>query len=240
MVTDNLKSEQGSILQDIDRHQKGASRLYERLACYDLIIFDMDGTLYFQRGMQIRMALRLIKHCVSCKRGFKDISLILKYRKLREEWDSSQAIDDDELYHKLEEQTGMSSDTVGEVIQEWMFDNPMDVVRQCRDKALLGVIDRLVSDGKRVCIYSDYPTEDKCDAVGLSEDMPQYYCGQDEIKTMKPNPSALFYIMSEYPETVKEKVIMVGDRADRDKAAADNAGIASLILGRFKVFRYFH
>ena len=30
--------------------------LYDRLSKYDLIIFDVDGTLYFQRGMQIRMA----------------------------------------------------------------------------------------------------------------------------------------------------------------------------------------
>ena len=239
-MTDNLKAEQESGIKDRDRLPKGALRLYEKLACYDLIIFDMDGTLYFHRGMQVRMALRLIRHCLSDKRGFKDLSLILKYRKLREEWDSSQAIDDDELYHKLEERTGTASDTVGEVIQEWMFDNPMDVVRQCRDKALLGVIDRLISDGKRVCIYSDYPTEDKCDAVGLPENVPQYYCGQDEIKTMKPNPSALFYIRNKYPDIAKDKVIMVGDRADRDKVAADNVGIASLILGRFKFFRYLH
>ncbi len=233
-----MKAGQKTVSQDGSRQQKGALRLYEKLARYDLIIFDMDGTLYFQTGMRIRMALMLIRHCLSGRKGFRDLSLILKYRKLREEWNSLETIDDDQLYHKLKERTGTAADVVGEVIQEWMFDNPVDVVRRCRDKALLGIIDRLITDGKQVCVYSDYPTEDKCRAVYLSEDVPQYYCGQEEIKNMKPNPSALFYIMNEYPEIAKDKVIMVGDRADRDKAAADNAGIASLILGRLKIFRY--
>ena len=208
-----------------------AERLYDRLSAYDLIIFDMDGTLYFQRGMRFRMAMRLIRHALSEKHGIRDLSLILKYRRLREKWDSSMTIDDEGLFALLSEQTGTDINVTRDVITEWMFVNPMDAVRECRDQELIKVIGRLLSDGKQVCIYSDYPTADKCRAVGLPETIPQYYCGQDEIKTMKPNPSGLFYILSRYPGIPKNKAIMVGDRADRDGSAADNAGIASLILG---------
>lgn len=213
--------------------------LYDKLREYDLIIFDMDGTLYFQRGMQIRMALRLISHAFASRGGVKDIIVISRYRKLRETWNAGDQMDEEELYQTVAKKTGMDAGRVRTVIKEWMFVKPMDAVRECRDEVLVMTIRKLISEGKSVCIYSDYPTEDKCDAVGLPGDIPQYYCGKGEIKTLKPNPSALFYIMNDYPDIHKSKVIMVGDRADRDKAAADNAGIDSLILGRFRIFRYF-
>ncbi|MBQ7583661.1 MAG: HAD-IA family hydrolase [Lachnospiraceae bacterium] len=214
-----------------------SSRLYDTLSKYDLIIFDMDGTLYFQRGMQIRMAFRLISHAFAVKGGLKDLRAILKYRKLREGWDSSSSVDEDRLYSAVADDMGMNASRVRDVIKEWMLEKPMDVVGECRDEALMGVIKRLISDGKRVCIYSDYPTEDKCRAVGLNEDIPQYYCGKGEIKTLKPNPSALFYIMNDYPDIHKSRAVMVGDRADRDKACADSAGMDSIILARFRLLR---
>ena len=211
--------------------------LYDKLSRYDLIIFDMDGTLYFQRGMQIRMALRLISHVFSEKGGLKDLRIIQKYRKLREKWDSSNSLDEARLYSAVADDLGMNASRVRDVIREWMFEKPMDVVKECRDGALIETIERLISDGKKVCIYSDYPTEDKCRAVGLSGDIPQYYCGKDDIKTLKPNPSALFYIMNDHQDITRDKVIIVGDRADRDRACAENAGIDSIILGRFKLSR---
>ena len=212
-------------------------RLYDTLSKYDLIIFDMDGTLYFQRGMQLRMAFRLISHVFASKGGLRDLRMILKYRKLREHWDSRASVDEGRLYSKVADDMGINASRVRDVIREWMFEKPMDVVGECRDEALIEVIRRLISDGKRVCIYSDYPTEDKCRAVGLMDDIPQYYCGKDDIKTLKPNPSALFYIMNAYPDIHVNSAVMVGDRADRDKACADNAGMASIILARFKVLR---
>ena len=211
--------------------------LYDRLSKYDLIIFDMDGTLYFQRGMQIRMGLRLVRHALTSKHGFRDLSVILRYRKLREHWDSQSSMDDEKLYGTLAESMRLPADHVRDTVHEWMLVKPMDVVRECRDGVLCETIRRLLSDGKRVCIYSDYPTEDKCRAVGLPDDIPQFYCGKGEVKTLKPNPSALFYIMNVYPDIQRNKMIMVGDRADRDKAAADNAGIDSMILARLEIIR---
>ncbi|MCR5773897.1 MAG: HAD family hydrolase [Lachnospiraceae bacterium] len=211
--------------------------LYKKLSGYDLIVFDMDGTLYYQRGMQINMAFRLIGHALF-EGGLKDLRLILKYRKLREDWDASKKMNDEDLYASLSEETGKAKEDIRQTIRTWMFEKPMDVVSKCRDEKLVKVIEQLISDGKQVCIYSDYPTEDKVRAVGLPSGIPQYYCGQEDIRTMKPNPSGLFYIMSRYPSVLKDKVIMVGDRADRDGAVADNAGTASLIVGRFRLLRY--
>ena len=213
------------------------SGLYDKLSGYDLIIFDMDGTLYFQRIMQIRMALRLIKNVFTSRQGLRDLFVILKYRRMREEWDSLNSMDDERLYSALAGDRGLTADEVRGIIRKWMFTDPMDVVRECRDEVLLRIMERLLSEGKRICIYSDYPTEDKCQALGLGTGIAQYYCGKDGIRTLKPNPSALFYILNEYSDIRKSSVIMVGDRADRDKAAADNAGIDSLILARYRILR---
>jgi HAD superfamily hydrolase (TIGR01549 family) len=213
-------------------------KLYDRLKEYDLIVFDMDGTLYFQRGMQLAMAVRLMRHALTAKHGFRHLSLILSYRKLREEWDSMRAVTDDELFDSLSRKSGVSPEDIKDLISKWMFDEPMDVVRKCRDRDLIDTMEALKAAGSKIVIYSDYPTEEKCRAVGL-EDYDQIYCGMDEIKTMKPNPSGLFYIMNSYGNVPAAKVIMVGDRDDRDGAAAKAAGTDSLILRRFKVFRYF-
>ncbi len=212
-------------------------KLYENLSDYDLIIFDMDGTLYFQTAMRLTMAVRLIRHAFTGKCGIRDLKVILEYRREREAWDSLSEMDDDELFNKVGEKLGIHSEEIAGIVNRWMFENPMDVVRCCRDRKLIRIMDNLLNEGRKVCIYSDYATEDKVDALVLDESLTQYYCGKDDIKTMKPNPSGLFYIMSKYPEIDKSKVILVGDRSDRDKAAADNAGIDSKILPKFKLIR---
>ena len=214
-------------------------KLYKRLSGYGLIIFDMDGTLYFQKGMQIRMALALIGCALTGRHGFRDLRLILKYRKLRETWDSEREVDDEEIYKELSGMTGMDSSGIGDIISLWMFDRPLDIVRRCRDRDLIEVIKRLKHEGKKVCVYSDYPTEDKCRAVGLGDDIPQFYPGQEKggISTLKPNPAGLIYIMNRYPDIAPEDTVMIGDRYEKDAAAAEGAGIDSIILKRFKLQR---
>ena len=212
-------------------------KLCDKLSKYDLIVFDMDGTLYFQKSMQLRMGLKLLGHAVFHKGGAKDLKVILNYRKLREKWDSTKEADDDALFEELSKNSGKSSAQIKETIDEWMFKIPLDIVKESRDSRLIETIGKLLEDGKKICVYSDYAAADKCRAVGLAEDIRIYCCGDGNIRTMKPNPAGLNFILSQYPDVDKDKAIMVGDRKDRDGKAAENAGIDSLILKRFKVGR---
>ncbi|MBQ9048609.1 MAG: HAD family hydrolase [Solobacterium sp.] len=213
------------------------SRLYDILSGYDLILFDMDGTLYFQRAMQMRMALKLLGHAVSSTKGIRDIRIISVFRKLREQWDSSTPMDDAVLYRQTAGKTGASAEETEQVIRKWMFEVPMHAVATSADKELALVIDKLLADGRHVCIYSDYETEGKCAALHIPDAVRQYYCGKGAITTMKPNPAGILEVLKQYPDIPADKAVMVGDRMDRDGEAAAQAGIAGIILGKFRLQR---
>ncbi|MCR5652081.1 MAG: HAD hydrolase-like protein [Lachnospiraceae bacterium] len=212
-------------------------RLYKKLSSYSLIIFDMDGTMYLQKSMQIRMGLRLMAHAFFSKGGMREMRTVLDYRKLREGWDSSKQADDNTFFAELSKKYGTDAEEIKSIIQKWMFEIPLDAVRRSGDRELAEVLKRLKSDGKEVCIYSDYPAKDKCAALDLPEDLKIFCCGDEGIRTMKPNPAGLNFIMEQYPDISGDRVIMTGDRKDRDGEAALAAGIDSVILGRFKLIR---
>ena len=212
-------------------------KLYKKLSDYSLIVFDMDGTMYFQKSMQVRMGIRLMMHALFDKGGMKDMKIILGYRKLREDHDSSQEADDDVFFSRLSEQYGTDMERIRQIIDRWMFVLPLDAVKLSADHDLAEVVRALLSDGKEVCIYSDYPAKDKCEALGLPKDLMIFCCGDDGIRKMKPDPEGLGFIMGHYPDIPKEKIVMTGDRKDRDALAAANAGIDSVILGRFRIQR---
>lgn len=53
---------------------------------YKTVIFDLDGTLYFQKPFRICMAKFLIKRILTHPGAIKDVMIIMKYRKVRENW----------------------------------------------------------------------------------------------------------------------------------------------------------
>ncbi len=212
-------------------------RLHEKLSSYSLIIFDMDGTMYFQKSMQIRMGARLVMHALFHRGGMKDMKLVLDYRKMRENWDSSKEASDDVFFSELSARHGVEKERVAAVISKWMFEIPMDAVASSADKDLANTVERLLYEGKKVCIYSDYPAKDKCEALGLPEDMEIFSCGDGGIGKMKPDPEGILCISKLHPDIPKNEIIMVGDRMDRDGLAAKAAGVDCVILDRFRFSR---
>ena len=212
-------------------------KLYEKLKGYDLIVFDMDGTLYFQKSLQIRMACRLIKHAAFHIRGFKELRAVLNYRKIREKWDVGKSMDEDGIFKEVSVKTGLKEKDIKDVIDRWMFKEPLRAVKASKDKRLADVINALLSDGKNVCIYSDYPAADKAAVLDVDKRVRIFSAGSDGIETLKPDPSGLLKVISKYPGTGRDRVIMVGDRKDRDGRAAEGAGVRYVILKRFMISR---
>lgn len=54
---------------------------------YQVVIFDLDGTLYFQRPFRLRMIGFLAGYILTHPRCAKDFLIIKKYRKVREAWE---------------------------------------------------------------------------------------------------------------------------------------------------------
>lgn len=211
---------------------------------YKLIIFDMDGTLYFQRPLQIHMALKMVLSCLK-PGGLSEVMTVLKFRKLREHWDTLADKDtisqtdvnmDNAQYAHLSAQTGIPTETIAKAVQKWIYDEPLNIICNYRDHALFEIIKKYHLSEKQVVIYSDYPAIDKRDALKLPA-IPCFYGGQKEISCMKPDPKGLTYIMSVYGITDPSEVLMVGDRQSKDGHAAISADTDYLILKKHKFQR---
>lgn len=194
---------------------------------YDLYVFDVDGTLYYQNKLRLIMGKRLLMYYLLHPLKFKDLIIIKNFRSLREN-----AKDTNGLFDITAKKCNVSVSRVNEVIKKWIYENPIDALIASKDDTLLAIIDKLKADGKTVAIWSDYEADDKLKALKLSRDYV-YTAEQERVGELKPSPKGLNLIMSDL-NVPKDKTIMIGDRMVKDGEAAKKAGCDYLILSKSK------
>lgn len=203
-----------------------------RLDEYKLVIWDLDGTLYFQKEFRLKMAMVLARKLVFTPKHWKEAFVILKYRSLREKWDASDTGTDleERQYAETGKSFSMSGEQVKAIISRWMLEEPLLHLIAYRDEKAAQTIVKLQEKGIRTIVYSDYPTVDKLKALEIN--VTESFAATDEvISCMKPNPKGLEYIINKY-QIAKEDTIMIGDRMEKDGEAAIAVGIDYLILKR--------
>lgn len=194
---------------------------------YDLYVFDVDGTLYYQNKLRLIMGKRLLMYYLLHPLKFKDLIIIKNFRSLREN-----AKDTNGLFDITAKKCNVSVSRVNEVIKKWIYENPIDALIASKDDTLLAIIDKLKANGKTVVIWSDYEADDKLKALKLSTDYV-YTAEQERVGELKPSPKGLNLIMSDL-NVPKDKTIMIGDRMVKDGEAAKKAGCDYLILSKSK------
>ena len=194
---------------------------------YDLYVFDVDGTLYYQNKLRLIMGKRLLMYYLLHPLKFKDLIIIKNFRSLREN-----ALDTNGLFDITAKKCNVSVSRVNEVIKKWIYENPIDALIASKDDTLLAIIDKLKANGKTVAIWSDYEADDKLKALQLSIDYV-YTAEQERVGELKPSPKGLKLIMSDL-RVAKDKTIMIGDRMVKDGEAAKKAGCDYLILSKSK------
>lgn len=194
---------------------------------YDLYVFDVDGTLYYQNKLRLIMGKRLLMYYLLHPLKFKDLIIIKNFRSLREN-----AKDTNGLFDITAKKCNVSVSRVNEVIKKWIYENPIDALIASKDDTLLAIIDKLKANGKTVAIWSDYEADDKLKALQLSIDYV-YTAEQERVGELKPSQKGLNLIMSDL-NVPKDKTIMIGDRMVKDGEAAKKAGCDYLILSKSK------
>lgn len=197
---------------------------------YDLYVFDVDGTLYYQNKLRLIMGSRLLVYYLLHPLKYKDLIIIKNFRALREN-----AKDTNGLFDITAKKCKVSVSRVEEVIKKWIYENPIDALIASKDDTLLAIIDKLKANGKTVAIWSDYEADDKLKALKLSTDYV-YSAEQERVGELKPSPKGLNLIMSDL-NVPKDKTIMIGDRMVKDGEAAKKAGCDYLILSKSKIKR---
>lgn len=192
-----------------------------------LVVFDVDGTLYRQRQLRLRMALELLMHS-ALKRDPKIIAVLAAYRRVRERLGPEQVIDfEDALIAQTAAATAVSPDEVRSVVSEWIERRPLRYLAACRYPGLSQLFAGLRRGGKSIGVLSDYPAKAKLDALGLTADHV-VFAGDEGIGLLKPHPRGLEFLMAAAGVEPHETVV-VGDRVDRDGLAAQRAGAQALI-----------
>lgn len=206
---------------------------------YDVFIFDLDGTLYYQKPFRRKMLFVLLWHVLAHPMSIKDLFLIKTYRQVREQWEKyeKEAFSrapfetkmslDERQYAYVAAQKGVEPERVKCAVELFMLEMPLRVLPPYRDEILGGLVKRLKKEEKTVVIYSDYPVEDKLKCLGIEADAC-YTSGDEAIGCMKPDPKGIQVILSAFGCSSADAV-MIGDRYEKDGAAAERSGVDYII-----------
>jgi putative hydrolase of the HAD superfamily len=195
-----------------------------------LVAFDVDGTLYDQRGLRLCMLREMLGAAVRNREiGF--IRILSAYRRIREHL--GEALQEDfeqQLIARTAAQVGCSAQQVQSTAAEWLERRPLPHLLRYRYAHLPELFRGLRQQGRQIGIFSDYPARDKLAAMQLEADVIVSAVDAD-VRVLKPHPKGLQVLMSRAGVSASE-TILIGDRAERDGSAARAAQAACLLLSR--------
>lgn len=193
-----------------------------------LVVFDVDGTLYDQRGLRLRMLREMLLAAVR-NRDIRFIRILRTYRRIREHL--GEALHEDfeqELTSQTAVLVGCTEQQVQATASEWLERRPLRHLIQYRFPHLPELFQRLRAQGKRIGIFSDYPAREKVAALQLEADI-LVSAGDVDVGVLKPHPKGLQVLMAR-AATDPARTLMIGDRVERDGAVARAADVRALIL----------
>lgn len=193
----------------------------------DLVVFDVDGTLYDQRRLRFAMLRRLLAAAWQT-RSLDTLRTLRTFRHVREALGDQPQADFMRLqYARTAAQHNKTEGEVRALTNEWMERQPLPFLGGCRYPHLDALFAGLRDAGKQVAVFSDYPATDKLAALGLHAN--PVVCATDaDIGRLKPDPSGLLAILRR-TGVPAQRALMIGDRFDRDGMAASRAGMRALI-----------
>ncbi|WP_375194390.1 HAD family hydrolase [Sphingobium sp.] len=197
-----------------------AAVLWDR---FDLIIFDMDGTLYDQSRLRRRMLVMLLAE-IARSRSMAVPQLLRAFRRQRERLADAMEADFARLQYVL---PGHDPERVRAIVTEWMEERPLPSLRALRTAGVAELFTRL-SGNHVLAIHSDYRAERKLAALGLDAHLT---LAAEDVGRLKPDPAGLYRLMAQ-ARTEPARTLMIGDRDERDGEAARRAGVRALIRGR--------
>ncbi|WP_245277957.1 hypothetical protein [Rhizobium leguminosarum] len=101
------------------------------------VIFDVDGTLYNQRRLRLRMAVELIVDAVA-RGSLTNLRVLRAYRSLRETI-GEEEIDDFQacLMARTVARTGQPAERIEAIVSEWIERRPLAYIASCRYDGLV-------------------------------------------------------------------------------------------------------
>src|SRR5689334_4088983 len=131
------------------------------------VLFDIDGTLYWQPPLRLAMALEMAV-CATGARARRDLRTVLAFRRVREELRHGDGRDEglaERQYTAVAHQLACPPADVERAVNEWIYRRPLKWLQYVRRGGLVELLDWLRQRGVRCGVFSDYPAEDKLAAL---------------------------------------------------------------------------
>ncbi|MGC4234638.1 MAG: HAD family hydrolase [Niabella sp.] len=200
-----------------------------QLGTIKLVIFDVDGTLYNQRKLQFSMGLSLLKYYLVHPFEIKDLYILYQFRKEREKRSGYNSANlNEEQYQWCANKLHIPVKQVKAIVSKWIYDRPLQYLRNTKYSGTTALFDALRRQNIKIAAYSDYPANDKLNAMDLQTDI-SVSSTDAEINSFKPSPRAIYFICKEL-NIAKEACLFIGDRDSRDGQCARNAGVRYIVL----------
>jgi len=195
-----------------------------------LVVFDVDGTLYDQRGLRLCMLREMLLAALR-KRDIHFIRILSAYRRIREQLGDELHEDfERELASRTAASVGCSLERVQSTAAEWLEKRPLRHLSRYRYPRLPELFRGLRKHGKQIGIFSDYPAREKLQAMGLDADFV-VCAGDADVGVLKPHAKGLRVLMARAAADPAQTVL-IGDRPERDGLAAQGAEVRALIRSR--------
>jgi phosphoglycolate phosphatase/putative hydrolase of the HAD superfamily len=194
---------------------------------FKAVIFDVDGTLYNQRPLLRAILLRFAaEYWRKPALGARTALVLQAYRRGQEEL-RSQPYSAGAHLNLAAEKSGVPVSEVREITERWMEAEPLDLLAPCVYSGAAGLLEELADLDIPCGIFSDYPAQDKLNAMRLTSFFNCVKCA-DELGWLKPDPRGLLAVLKSMG-VEPGAAIYIGDRwIDHD--AAIRAGMKVTLI----------
>jgi HAD superfamily hydrolase (TIGR01509 family) len=198
------------------------------------VVFDVDGTLYSQPALRLRMVMRLLASAaLRPKKLMAEWKMVSRFRVaqeiLRRRGNQSPDLAREQLRMAVRK-GGLDEEKVLNTVLYWMETVPLDHIPACARRNLPLLIEGLRRSGLKIGVFSDYPCEKKLRALGILPLVDAALCSTDEsVGAFKPHPAG-FRAAAERLGLDPAEVLYVGDRVEVDAEGAKAAGMKAAIV----------
>lgn len=188
------------------------------------VTFDLDGTLYDSRSLKRHFALHNILFLRSIRQ-----TLAVRESMRGQEFEDGAAFRTAEMT-MVAQRLGITVPNAHRRVERLLGERLNRSLGKIGPRPdVIPVLDRLLSEGIKIAVVSDYAVTEKLDALGLSHLPWSARIAADGIGALKPSPRA-FVEATEQLKIPPHEILHVGDREDTDGKGAREAGFGVFIL----------
>jgi len=202
------------------------------------IVTDVDGTLYDQRQLRGRMLASLVRaHLAKPLLGWKTARCLHAFRRAQEEIRFEPALDSPHpqaQYDRTERTTGYPPAFVRAAVARWIEQEPLSHLPTTAAPGVREFFSWAAGRGLRLAALSDYPLEQKLQALQLADLFPvKVSASDDHVLRFKPHPAILETTLQQLG-VEPQHAIYLGDRPEVDGAVAKRVGTLGVIVSHGK------